>query len=526
MAEAFPIRIIFELPNRPEDVRLRDAYRDRDENLLRTAVDERLGIRDVPYRILEFPSLAFAFKFGPDVPARRDLPELRRHVEARLRGLVLILGFSELSRARAFLGSALERREMAGVDVPIAPYYDSWCPGESAPPRIFNTRAAAEELIRKRALTVPVPALEGDGVNLVVVDRGFSQEHLNHLVGGFNYPGGWIVQPPGEPAAHMPGAATPGEHGTMVARNALALAPLARLFDLPMLPERITNVLDYIGWAHVALLWVLAEIEVWLGAEFPGPWVFSHAWGIYDRRLELIPGNYTGNPAHLFNQLIHFIDEDLGHDQIFAAGNCGQFCANPRCGPADKGPGQSILGASSHPRVLTVGAVRADGLWLGYSSQGPGQPGFLPLQPGGGAFVRKPDLCAPSHFVESADAHFLSSGTSAACGTAAGAVAALRGNTSPIAGFSCEAMRERLRQTAKKPAGAAPGWHDPNHRRGSGILDLGAALGQPAMPYPSTIPALVLPPPLPPPPAPLKTERRGVVAWFKDLFGWRTRAPT
>ena len=96
---------------------------------------------------------------------QRNPSELRPQVEARLRGLVVVLGFRELSEARAFLSAALERREKVGVDVPIAPFYDSWCPGESAPPRIFSTRAAAEELIRKRALTNQSPALEGDGVN-------------------------------------------------------------------------------------------------------------------------------------------------------------------------------------------------------------------------------------------------------------------------------------------------------------------------------------------------------------------------
>jgi hypothetical protein len=269
---------------------------------------------------------------------------------------------------------------------------------------------------------------------------------------------------------------------------------------------------------------VLADIEVWLGAVFPGRWVFCNAWGIHDRRLEAIPvgdpGNYTGDPAHPFNRLIGAIDCAFGHDQVFAAGNCGQFCPNDRCGPADRGPGRSILGANSHPRVLTAGAVRADGLWLGYSSQGPGQPGFLPVQPEGGAFVRKPDLCAPAHSVEPSDGHFLSSGTSAACGTVAGAVAALRSDGSPHAAVPPEAMRDHLRRTARKPVGAASEWHDPELKRGSGILDLGAALGHPVLPYPSTIPAPALPPLEEPEPEPKpEPPRGGVMAWIRRLFG-------
>ncbi len=98
----------------------------------------RLGIVDAPYRFVEFPSFALAFEFGPDVRTQRNLRELRPQVEARLRGLVVVLGFLEASDALAFLSAALERGEKVGVDVPIAPFYDSWCPGESAPPWIFN----------------------------------------------------------------------------------------------------------------------------------------------------------------------------------------------------------------------------------------------------------------------------------------------------------------------------------------------------------------------------------------------------
>ena len=87
----------------------------------------------------------------------------------------------------------------------------------------------------------------------------------------------------------------------------------------------------------------------------------------------------AANPLHPINLLIDFIDA-RGHDIVFAAGNCGQFCPNPRC-DWDAGPGTTILGANSHPKVLTVGAVRTDGLWLGYSSQGPGQQELSPGRP-------------------------------------------------------------------------------------------------------------------------------------------------
>jgi hypothetical protein len=201
--------------------------------------------------------------------------------------------------------------------------------------------------------------------------------------------------------------------------------------------------------------------------KFPGPWVFCNAWGMYDRRFEAIPGEYSGNPNHLFNRLIKDVTGTLRHDAIFAAGNCGTFCPNERCGPNDRGIGQSILGANSHRAVLTVGAVRADGIWLGYSSQGPGQPRFR--RPGT-TRVEKPDLCAPSHFVEVDDGAWLNSGTSAACGVVTGAVAALRSGFVGKSKPSTEKLREALRQTAA-PAGG--GW---NPRLGHGILDLQAAV--------------------------------------------------
>ena len=60
-------------------------------------------------------------------------------------------------------------------------------------------------------------------------------------------------------------------------------------------------------------------------------------------------------------------------DVVFAAGNCGEFCPAPRCGKVDRVPGHSIWGANSSSAVITAGAVLTNEMWLGYSSQGPGQ---------------------------------------------------------------------------------------------------------------------------------------------------------
>jgi hypothetical protein len=156
--------------------------------------------------------------------------------------------------------------------------------------------------------------------------------------------------------------------------------------------------------------------------------------------------------------------QDNGLDVVFAAGNCGQFCPSQRCGGLDRGPGHSIWGANAHPLVITVGAVRSDETWLGYSSQGPG-PEHLA--------VEKPDICAPSQFCETYDAASLSSGSSASCALTAGAVAALRGNPKwDQATVTPEAMRAALMGSARKPVGPA-GW---DNRLGYGILDAAATI--------------------------------------------------
>ncbi|WP_158295553.1 S8 family serine peptidase [Crenalkalicoccus roseus] len=463
MADPGPIRFILELDlarqegkNRKELLALYDA---QDIAGLRAWIDRHLGTANLPYRIVELPSLAPRFVQAEDRPLFRE--DGAAPVPERL---VFGLWAADEPTVRRFERLALDKGEELAADARIGAF-DSWCPGEGWPP-LFATRARAEALIGAAALSGRSPPLKGARVNVVVVDDGLSVARLRQLFPGLRYAGGWRLRRLGEPD-RLPGAGRPDGHGTMVARNLLSLAPEARLFDLPMLPDRIRRVPAYIGWAHGVLSWVQWQIRLWRAAhQFArDPWVFCHAWGIYDRRSETVPGAYTNNPRHPFNRRVGLMDQD-GHDQVFAAGNCGQFCPNARCGPGDRGPGESILGANSHPRVLTVGAVRADGLWLGYSSQGPGQEGFLEEAPRDARQVEKPDLCAPSHFVEAADGHALSSGTSAACGLAAGAVAALR-SAPKLAGLDPEKLRALLRDRACRPAGA--GW-DP--RLGHGILDL------------------------------------------------------
>lgn len=358
--------------------------------------------------------------------------------------------------------------------------------GKSAAPSVFADRGRADLLIGTSALTATPNNLRGQAVNLVVMDQGISLPRLRQALPGLHYAGGFPLRlPDGE--WHLPGEASVTGHGTMVARNALALAPEARVWDFPMIPKRITDVRRYMCWAAAATFWLAAVIRLYreLG-NAPGlpvrPWVLANAWGIPDRRFENPRGSYTTNPDHPFNRRVARLNDDLDVDQVYAAGNCGQFCPVARCGPNDRGPGRSIWGANSHPKVLTVGAVRADGIWLGYSSQGPGQSEFVAPLP----LNEKPDLCAPSEFADNDDAAFVSTGTSAACGIAAGALAALRSAGGPAddtTSVTPDALRALLRSTAHQTEPGAE-W---NIRLGYGILDLSEAVAQlPALPPPAT----------------------------------------
>ena len=434
-------------------------------------IDQRLGVGAIRYTILDLPSFDLDIAMAETLEEGAEREQTRATVRQALPWLVFGLGFDDASEVQAFLGAvAKSPLAVAGTDLSLGGF-DNWCPQEGWPP-LFHTRRRAADLIHADALADK--GLFGAGANVVLVDTGYSKARLAPLFPGATLGHGWpVLALPGGSTSlpRLPGLAEPRSHGTVVARNVLELAPQARIFDLPTVPERITDVLLYLNVVIAFYLWVITDIDVGIvQSRCPGPWVFCNAWGIYDRRLESIPGQYTNNPTHLFNELIEAVSGSLNHDVVFAAGNCGTFCPNERCGPNDRGIGKSILGANSHPAVLTVGAVRADGLWLGYSSQGPGQPGFLPKSKPGSLLVEKPDLCAPSHFVEIDDSAWLSSGTSAACGVAAGAVVALRSGFATGAQPTTEELREALRQTAS-PAGGA--W---NRRLGHGILNLRAAV--------------------------------------------------
>jgi hypothetical protein len=347
--------------------------------------------------------------------------------------------------ALAAVSSAIKEKTalfMGGAaDIPISAA-EHWCPREALDP-LFGDRRAALELIG--AVNGDLGGLTGKNVNVAIVDQGIDAAQLEQTRPG-SFGGGWPV-----------GTVQPGtiasRHGMMMARNILAIAPDAKLFDLPLVPERIGDVHTYLSTAEDAFQRARS------GIAYTGHWVFVNAWSVYDRRLDSPIDPYCTGGAHRFSQLIGEIVGSDRHDVVFCAGNCGQFCPDARCGPTTLGPGYSILGANSHAKVLTVGAVRTDGLWLGYSSQGPGQAGLS---------QNKPDLCAPSQFRDGNDAGRMNTGTSAAAAIAAGVIAALRERWDANA-VPPETLIDVLRESAHS---SRPGWED---RLGCGILSGSAA---------------------------------------------------
>ena len=124
-----------------------------------------------------------------------------------------------------------------------------------------------------------------------------------------------------------------------------------------------------------------------------------------------------------------------------------------------------------------MSAVRTDARWIGSSSQGEGQRRLS---------REKPDLCAPSYFRDAGDAftgntsgsfvsppgspYVANTGTSAACGVAAGIVAAIRSGWDHTV-LSPRDLRQALNDNARKTEG--PGW---NGCLGHGIINVEATL--------------------------------------------------
>ena len=232
-----------------------------------------------------------------------------------------------------------------------------------------------------------------------------------------------------------------GDHGNMCATDVLGMAPEAQLLDLRIAgsggsPGTISRALQAFNWA-------ISQHQA-TGT----PQVLTNSWGIFQEDWDT---TYARNPNHPFTRkVVEAIGE--GILVLFAAGNCGDTCADNRCG-TDTGPGKSIWGANGHPEVMTVGAVNKNEEFVGYSSRGPAA-----LDPD------KPDFCSITHFT---GYNVSDSGTSAATPILAGAVALLK-QRKPDALQS--EIKSALRATAKNIG--APGF---DQHSGAGIVQIKAA---------------------------------------------------
>lgn len=311
-------------------------------------------------------------------------------------------------------------------------------------PPYCGSRAVGDWEDVAQALGVPAlrrAGLTGRGVRVAVVDTGVDARVVPVA-------GGWAPD-----ARYEPGSAR-GGHGTMCAWDVRIAAPDARVLDYALLRssgDTWTAFLSDAIAAYAALLGLLGAA--------PAPLVVNNSWGLFDRAEDEpigSPGNYSANPEHPFNQIVASLVAS-GADVLFAAGNCGGDCPDPRCGAGDTGRGASIHGANAHPDVLTVAAVTVTDRRLGYSSQGPG-----------GLYRRKPDLAAYSQF-RGSGVYAADSGTSAACPVAAGVVAALRQHF-PRASYAPAQLKGLLQATARDLGG--PGW---DYDVGYGVIDAAAA---------------------------------------------------
>jgi hypothetical protein len=410
---------------------------------------------DMPFRISALQSL----KIGPGITrAKQSRADVTSEAHDDLDNVVAQLEVDESGVEQAIVAAGMDPETVvaASPDLPFAAA-DHWCSAEASSP-VFGDRVKAEQLLQVDYLRTN--NADGANVNVVIVDQGLDAQRL-----GARFGGGWPVngrQPgtmPELPSGSLTYGMLLGGHGMMIAHNILSIAPQATLFDMPLVPWAITDVPAYLSTADAALRRMLRDIRRWQrNGAHPGPWVIINPWGIYDASSDP-QGDYTNNPKNPFNRLIKRAVAH-GIDVVFPAGNCGQFCPDRRCGASNVGPGRDILGANSLAEVITVGAVRVDTMWLGYSSQGPGQPRLA---------REKPDVCAPSQFHETGDAFRINTGTSAACGLTAGIVTALRSRWNANA-LAPAALKQILIDTAFQPQGS--GWSE---RTGHGIVNAKAA---------------------------------------------------
>ena len=101
------------------------------------------------------------------------------------------------------------------------------------------------------------------------------------------------------------GGAGHSAHAAMIARNVLAIAPAARLYDCPLIPTPPAGaqaVIEDIPAFTVAAAALCSSVAVPLvvisNATGFGTWVFVNAWAVFDRRSDIGPRHDCDDPQH------------------------------------------------------------------------------------------------------------------------------------------------------------------------------------------------------------------------------------
>ncbi|MQS14698.1 S8/S53 family peptidase [Streptomyces kaniharaensis] len=282
--------------------------------------------------------------------------------------------------------------------------------------------------------------MDGAGVPIAVVDTGINADHLVTAGAEIAVDAARSWTPAS--ASHTPGRFDVG-HGTMCAFAAGIAAPQAALLDIALLRtrRRARNRMEALTSDGIVAFAYLRTILESMEQDHKALVVSSNSWGSYDPAWDFPvgdPANYSDNLSHPFNIVVGAL-ESAGADILFAAGNCGRPCPSGKCVYSER----TIVGANSHPDVLSIGGVDIQDERVGYSSQGPGR-----------LDRHKPDICAYTHFLGSEvyGPGSADSGTSTACPVAAGVLAAIRSRF-PCGTISPEAMREMVRGAANDVTG-------------------------------------------------------------------------